>query len=80
MSTIDNCDQKGFHTTVEYVEVEHEDTSHLSVEPLGKEETLALFDIDQLLLGNEHLQDEKKHLEGIILLEVGKVIAQARPE
>ena len=79
-STIDNCDQKGSHTTVEYVEVEHEDTSHLSVDAMGREETLGLFNVDLLLLNSDGLQDEKKHLEGIILLEVGKVIANQKPD
>lgn len=79
-STMDNCDQKGSHTTVEYHEIEFEDTSHLNVDAMGPEEVQGLFSLDLLLLGSEGLKGEREHLEGVILNEVGKVLAKARPD
>ena len=79
-STLDNCDQKGSHSTVEYLEVEYEDTTHLSVDAMGPEEVLQLFNVDLLLLNREELKDEKDHLERIILTETAKVLSHARPE
>ena len=77
---MDNCDQKGSHTTVEYLEIEHEDTSNLSTTAMDPEETLQLFNIDLLLLNGEGLKDEREHLERIILTETGKALAHAKPE
>lgn len=79
-STLDNCDQKGSHSTVEYLEVEYIDTTHLSVDAMGPEEILQLFNIDLLLLKREELKEEKDHLERIILTETAKALAHARPE
>ena len=79
-STLDNCDQKGSHSTVEYLEVEYEDTTHLSVDAMGPEEVLKLFNIDLLLLKRKEFKEEKDHLERIILTEAAKALAKARPE
>ena len=79
-STMDNCDQKGSHTTVEYREIEFEDTSHLDVDAMAPEDVQQLFNVDLLLLGSESLKDEREHLERIILNETGKVLSQAMPD
>ena len=79
-STIDNCDQKGSHSTVEYLQVEYDDTSHLGVDAMGPEEVLQLFNVDLLLLNREELKPEKEHLEKVILTEAAKALALVRPE
>ena len=79
-STLDNCDQKGSHTTVEYLEIEHEDTSHLSIDAMSPEDILQLFNVELLLLSGEGLKAEREHLERVILTETGKALARARPE
>lgn len=78
-STIDNCDQRNSHTTVEYREIEFEDTSHLSVDSMDLEEIHQLFSNDILLLGSERLTVEREHVEGVIFNQVAKVLAKALP-
>ena len=77
---MDNCDTKGSHTTVEYRETERVDTSDLSVEELGPEELLNLFSLDLVLLGNECLREEREHLKKVLLIAVGRALAEAYPE
>ena len=79
-STMDNCDTKGSHTTIEYRETEREDTSHLSTEPMGPEEILRLFNLDLVLMGAEGLKEEREHLNKVLLISVGRALAKACPE
>ena len=79
ISTLDNCDQRNSHTTVEYREIEHEDTSHLGTDSMGIEEIEQLFNIDILLLGSERLTVEREHVERVIFNQVAKVLAGALP-
>ena len=65
---------------VEFEETETVDTSHLSTERLGKEETGALFQQSLLLLGAEEHAKELAHIEMVVGYEVLKTIAKVRPE
>ena len=83
-ATLDNCDQRRggveSHTTVEYREIEYIDTSHLGLDSMGIEEIEKLFSNDILLLGSEELRVEREHVEGVILNQVVKVLADALPD
>ena len=78
-SILDNCDLQQQHLTVEVVEKETIDTSHLSTVKKSKEEALALFSKEQVLLGAEQNKDEKDHLLYVVGVEVGKILAANRP-
>ena len=45
-----------------------------------KEEALALFSKEQILLGEEQNKDEKDHLLYVIGVAAGKILAANRPE
>ena len=79
-SILDNCDLQQEHLTVEVVEKETIDTSHLSVLKKSKEEALALFCKEEVLLGSEQNLDEKNHLFYVIGVAAGKILAANRPE
>ena len=78
-SILDNCDLQQQHLTVEVVEKETIDTSHLSTVKKSKEEALALFSKEQVLLGTEQNKDERDHLLYVVGIEVGKILAANRP-
>ena len=79
-SMLDNCDLQQEHLTVEVIEKETMDTSHLSTLKKSKEEALALFCKEQVLLGSEQNTDEREHLRYVIGVEAGKILAANRPK
>ena len=79
-SMLDNCDLQQEHLTVEVIEKETIDTSHLSTLKKSKEEALALFCKEQVLLGAEQNKDELEHLRYVIGVETGKILAANRPK
>ena len=79
-STIDNCDLQSEHLTVESVEKEVIDTSNLPTSRKTKEEALALFNKDELLLGLDKHKEEREHLLYVIAIAAAKVLVKARPE
>ena len=78
-STLDNCDIQSEHLTVETVEKELINTTNLSSVKLSKEEALALFSREQILLGLRKHDDERTHLLRVIAIEVVRVLAERRP-
>ena len=79
-STIDNCDFQSEHLTVETIEKETIDTSHLSTDRLSKEEALKLFSKEELFLGNKKHEKEVKHLKKVLAIGVARILSDARPE
>ena len=79
-SILDNCDLMQEHLTVEVVEKETVDTSHLSTIRKSKKEALALFGKEQVLLGEEANTVEREHLLYVVGVTVGKILASKRPE
>ena len=79
-STIDNCDFQSEHLTLESVEKETVDTSNLSTTKKTKDEAIALFTKDQVLLGLEQHKEERDHLLYVIAVAAAKVLVDARPE
>ena len=79
-STLDNCDFQQEHLTVESVEKEIFDTSDLCTTKKSKDEALALFDKNQVLLGLDENKDEKDHLMYVIAVAAAKILVEARPE
>ena len=79
-STIDNCDFMTEHLTIETVEKETIDTTDLSTTKKSKDESLALFDKSQLLLGLDQNEEEREHLLEVIAIAAAKVLIKARPE
>ena len=79
-STIDNCDMQGEHLTVESVEKETVDTTHLSTIRMEKSEALRLFSKDQVLLGASQNKSEREHFHEVVAVALGKVLAARRPE
>ena len=61
--------------TVEYRETEKVDTSHLSQEPMGREEVLALFTPALVMMKDEMHKEELEHLNKVILVTTGRVLA-----
>ena len=79
-STLDSCDFQREHLTLEYVEKELINTTHLSTKKMDKSQALALFSKDQVLLGLDHHDKERNHFLTVIASEVAKIIGEARPE
>ena len=79
-SILDNCDLMQEHLTVEVVEKETVDTSHLSSIRKSKEEALALFRKEEVLLGAEENNVEREHFLYVVGVVVGKILALKRPE
>ena len=79
-SILDNCDLMREHLTVEVVQKETLDTSHLSTLKKSKEEALALFSKEQVLLGTEENKMEREHFLYVVGVVVGKVLASRRSD
>ena len=79
-STMDNCNQKGSDTTVEYRQTETIDTRSLDSEPKTPEEVMALFGMEILNVTSPELSGELRHLESVLGLVVATAIAKDRPE
>ena len=79
-STLDNCDLMTEHLTVETVEKEMVDSSGLNTAKKSKEEAVAMFGKDLVLLGLEENKEELEHLLYVVALAVAKVLVQGRPE
>lgn len=78
-STMDNLDSKGNHMTVEYRETERQDTSHLSSEPVEREEILNMFSLELVMMTAEKHSEELEHLNKVILHTTGRALAAAFP-
>ena len=78
-STIDNCDYLREHLTIETIEKEVIDTSHLNTSKLSKDEALAMFTKELILLGSEANQEERDHLLSVIAQVTAKVLVKTRP-
>ena len=79
-STIDNCDLQTEHLTVESVEKETIDTSGLNAVKKTREEAIALFVKEQVLLDHEQNSEESSHLLYLIAIAVARLLAEGRPE
>ena len=79
-STLDNCDLQSEHLTVEVIEKETVVTTGLCTDKKTKEEALALFNKDQLLLGLDQNKVERDHLLHVIAVAAGRILAEVRPE
>ena len=79
-SILDNCDLQQEHLTLEVVQRETIDTSNLSVDKKSKEEALALFCKEEVLLGAEQNKEERDHLLYVVGVAAGKILASNRPE
>ena len=79
-SILDNCDIQTEHLTVEVIEKESVDTSHLSTRCKTKAEALALFTKEQLLLNSEQNQAELEHFRYVVAVAAGRIIASKRPD
>ena len=77
-STLDNCNQKGSDTTVEYRQTETIDTSNLGTQPKNPAEVMDLFGLDLLDVTSPELQQELVHLQGVVGLVVATAVAQRR--
>ena len=77
--TLDNCDQKQEHTTVEYLERERQDTRHLPIDSMPPEEVAKLFSISQLTMENPELVEEKSQLDKVLAIGMGRLLAERRP-
>ena len=77
-SLLDNCDINSEHLTVEVIEKECIDTSNLSTVPKSKEEALALFTKEQVLLESEQNQEELKHFLYVVGIAVARVLVSIR--
>ena len=79
-SILDNCDLQSEHLTVEVVEKETVDTKELSSAKMPKDEALALFDKELVLLGHEQNTEERDHLLFVIAVAAARILAEERPE
>ena len=77
-SLLDNCDINREHLTVEVIEKECIDTSHLPTVAKSKEEALALFSKEQVLLGSDQNQSELEHFRYVVGVAVGRVLVSRR--
>ena len=77
-SLLDNCDINSEHLTVEVIEKECIDTTNLCTVAKSKEEALALFTKEQVLLGSDQNQDELEHFRYVVGVAVGRVLASRR--
>ena len=78
--TLDNCDQKGASTTVEYRETETQDTSNLSTETMGPEEVAKLFAPKLITMTEEDLKEEREHYGKVMGIAVGRKIGELRSD
>ena len=78
-STLDNCDLQGEHLTVETIEKETIDTSHLDTTKMTKAEAFELFKKELILLGSEENCSEKEHFLKTIAIIAAKVLLKGRP-
>ena len=79
-SILDNCDMMNEHLTVEAIEKETIDTSHLGAVKMSKEEALQLFKEDLVLLGSNENVSELEHFKYVVGIAVGRIIDEARSE
>ena len=79
-SLLDNCDFHSEHLTVEVIEKETINTSHLSTVRKSKEEAIALFSKEQVLLSSEENKSELDHFLYVSALAACRVLAAIRPE
>lgn len=80
-SLLDNCDVMGEHLTVEVVEKETVDTSHLGTEPqMTKAEALEEMNKYMIMMGEEQHQMEREHLKHIITLAGAAAVGELRPD
>ena len=78
-STLDNCDIQSEHLTVETVEKETIDTSHLDTTKMTKAEAFNLFRKELIFLGSEENCAEKDHFLYTVALIAAKVLVKERP-
>ena len=78
--TLDNCNTQRADCIVAYNQTETQDTSHLSVEGMTLEETMALFDPSIFMLATPQLQDEFDHLKMVVMLAAGRELAVHLPD
>ena len=79
-STLDNCDLQTEHLTVELIEKETVDTSDLCTAKKTKQEALAMFNKNQILLGLNENKKELDHLLYVVAVAAGRILAKGRPE
>lgn len=77
-STLDNCDLQTEHLTIETIEKETVDTSHLSTTKLSKQEALDMFNKDMVLLNTEENKSEREHFQYVVAVAIGKILASRR--
>ena len=78
--TLDNCNTRKTNCMVAYHQTETVDTTHLSTEALSPEESLGLFDPAIFMLKRPELQGEFDHLQGVLMLAVGRELAALLPD
>lgn len=78
--TLDNCDQKGANTTVEYRERETVDTSNLCTEGMAPEEISKLFAPELIKMTEKDKEEELKHYSRVAAIAVGRKIGSLRPD
>ena len=79
-SILDNFDFQSEHLTIEVIEKEVIDTSHLSSTKMSKEEALQLFTKQQLMLNDDANKSEKAHFMYLVGTVVSKLIGEARTD
>ena len=79
-SILDNCDFQNQHLTLEVIEKESVDTSKLSTVGKSKDEALALFCKEEVLLGSERNKEELEHFRYVVAVAAGKILASIRPD
>ena len=77
--TLDNCDQKGANTTVEYRETEMEDTTNLNTDGMAPEEVAKLFTPELITMTEKDLESELKEYGRVMAIAVGRKIGINRP-
>ena len=79
-SILDNCDFQNQHLTLEVIEKESVDTSELSTVAMSKDDALALFCKEEILLGSDQNKEELEHFRYVVAVAAGKILASIRPD
>ena len=83
-STMDNLDMNRngilHHLTLSFIEIEQEDTDHLSSQGMSYEETLKLFTSDLLLINSNQNKEAKEQLLKVVTIILGRLLAKVFPD
>ena len=83
VSTMDNLDFKAanqlHHMTLEYIEIEKDDTKQLDKKSLEFDEIVDLFHLETILLKKEKNVVLLKHFEKVTAITIGRILAKRVP-